>query len=80
MPHAASSRVMRSGSLARRLQVAHVNDDKISLKSWFDSLPKNQRDDLDEAFTLIPDSDLVQLDAFRSWLPDTTKYLFHRDD
>ncbi|HEY3055185.1 MAG TPA: P-loop NTPase fold protein [Thermoanaerobaculia bacterium] len=61
------------------LQVELANGDDIDLRTWFDKLPDNARGSLTNAFDQIPDAGSIRLLAFRTWLPCTSKYLFHRD-
>jgi len=51
-----------------------------SISDWFSALPNVKGSPLAKAFTLIPDSSQMTLECFREWLPETSKYLFHRNE
>jgi hypothetical protein len=51
-----------------------------TLDAWFAGLDQKTQDELQPAVNLIPDRFLIPLLDFQNWLPDTSKYLFHRDD
>ena len=63
--------------LAKQLQINAPATD-CDLLTWYEGLPDDVRSTLGKAFGLIPDVESVSLEKFRSWLPDTAKYLFHR--
>jgi peptidoglycan hydrolase CwlO-like protein len=50
----------------------------VSLQIWFDHLPKDLREALWNVFQLIPEK-AVPVQAFTAWIPETSKYLFHRE-
>ena len=60
-------------------QVELSNGDDVDLRTWFMNLPEKARTALATVFDQIPDTANVRLSAFRTWLPYTSKYLFHRD-
>jgi hypothetical protein len=64
--------------LVRQLAQADAKHD--TLRQWFDALPAVERTALTDAIKLVPDSELMALDRFQEWLPETAKYLFHRGD
>jgi hypothetical protein len=61
-------------------ELAQAKDGSETLSAWVDALPDNLRGVLEGAIGLIPECDEIALDDFRLWLPDTTKFLFHRAD
>jgi KAP-like P-loop domain-containing protein len=68
--------------LARELE--HVSGDHSTLLDWLDTA-KAPSDDATRtsvlaAARLIPDAAAMRLKDFQDWLPETTRYLFHRDD
>jgi len=50
-----------------------------TLLEWKGRLPAADRDVLAPLIELIPDSGSIPLATFRQWVPDTSKYLFHRE-
>ena len=61
-------------------QLALTGRDDTTLAAWYDSLSPDARAPFAEALKLIPDRNQIHLREFRAWLPETTRYLFHRDD
>jgi hypothetical protein len=59
-------------------QIGRSSADHFSLQQWSDTLPPEERQQLQPIVALFPDHTFVA--DFRHWLPDTAKYLFHRDD
>ncbi len=64
--------------LVRQLVLTGNGD--ITLAAWCKKLPAEERASFEHALNLIPDHTAIGLNEFRAWLPDTTRYLFHRDD
>jgi KAP family P-loop domain len=67
---------------ARELE--HVSGDHSTLLDWLDTA-EAAADDATRASVLaaarlIPDAGAMRLKDFQAWLPETTRYLFHRDD
>ena len=50
-----------------------------TLATWIEAQDVTKRRRLEPALRLFPDNNLMSLETFRSWLPDTSKYLFHRE-
>jgi len=51
-----------------------------SLEIWFSTLEQDTQAKLVQVFELIPDRTRITASDFREWLPETSKYLFHRED
>lgn len=49
-----------------------------TLEAWFASLPTPLSPELAAARQLIVNRNALRLEAFRAWLPHTSRYLFHR--
>ena len=64
--------------LVRQLNLASGSDN--DLKSWCDSLADEDRKPFEAALGLIPDESCISVKDFSQWLPETTRYLFHRDE
>jgi KAP family P-loop domain len=62
--------------------VRHLRNaaDSSTLGGWFSKLDEHTRKELQTVFNLVPDRSLISVKDFCTWLPDTSKYLFHRDD
>jgi hypothetical protein len=52
----------------------------LTLKKWFDALELPVQEELRTAIGLVPKREVLPLEAFRLWLPLTSRYLFHRAD
>jgi len=63
------------------LLVSQISADtgQTTLAAWLVAQTGDPRKRLEPALKLIPESDRMSLEAFRAWLPDTGKYLFHLD-
>ena len=62
--------------LVRQLASANGAD---TLGAWLETQNGEERKALEPALKRFPEIDRIDLTKFRSWLPDTSKYLFHRD-
>ena len=49
-----------------------------TLAQWFEGLTEGDQAMLRAPFALLPDCEVVTVDQFCLWLPDTSRYLFHR--
>ena len=52
----------------------------ITVDDWFSALPEADVTVLSKAMQRMPDRHLITMECFREWLPETSKYLFHRND
>lgn len=59
-------------------EIERAEDSILTLADWFARLPAGVRTQLQATFELLPDRAAVELEAFREWLPQTSRYLFHR--
>jgi len=50
-----------------------------TLQQWFNDQKPPRDAQLGRAIELIPDRSVLQVDAFRRWLPQTSRYLFNRN-
>jgi len=65
-------------ALAR--QIALTGQVDTDLETWSKNLSGKNLKPLAQAVKLIPDRPALRLSDFRTWLPETSRYLFHRDD
>jgi hypothetical protein len=56
-----------------------ADTDHDTVAAWLVAQTGDSRKRLEPALKLIPENDRMKLEAFRAWLPDTSKYLFHLD-
>lgn len=63
--------------LARQVESA-TDGDEDTVSQWLDALSPEIKGKLSPSLSLVPTLDLTPLRDFRSWLPDTSRYLFHR--
>jgi hypothetical protein len=55
-------------------------DDTTSIDAWFKAVSDSADDALKTAFASLPDRGAMTIGRFREWLPETSKYLFHRNE
>lgn len=60
-------------------EVTRSNGAAPTVSQWLHGLPARERTALEKAVSEIPDNAALQLTEFRRWIPETSKYLFHRD-